>query len=159
MDDPVIKYHNTKEDYHNYPKAPFIKRALAFFIDAVILGFFQTGFTAFYDYALGFDINIEFTENIYNLIYLLCNAVLIPSLYFIPQVKRNGQTVGKKVMKIKIIREDYSEDLGVIRIFLREIIGKFISAFFFGAGYIVAFFGIDTFHDKIAGTRVISLNL
>lgn len=156
---PIIKYHNQKEDFTAYPEAGFPARALAFFIDAAILGLFQTAFTALFDYvAMRFNPPVE--SFIYlNILYGICNAIVLPSLYFIPQIKHGGQTVGKRVLRIKIIRVDDAELTSTGRIFLREIIGKFVSAVFFGAGYMVRLFGLDTFHDKMAKTKVISLKI
>lgn len=165
---PIIKYHNRAEDFSSYAEASFFARALAFFIDAAILGAFQAAFSALFDYFsakafMNYGFNIQ--ENLIALraLYIFGNALLLPSLYYIPQIKRDGQTVGKKAMGIRIIRianeseDDGGASLGIGRIFAREIIGKFISTLFFGAGFIVRLFGLDAFHDKMAKTTVISL--
>lgn len=154
---PVIKYHSSKEDFSAYPEATFPSRALAFFIDAVILGTLQTAFAALFDYIVVKSAPPVDAFLFLNGFYLMCNFVAIPSLYFIPQIKRSGQTIGKRVMRIKIIRDDNTGSLSPGRIFLREIVGKFVSAVFFGAGYMVRLFGLETFHDKIAKTRVVAI--
>ncbi len=156
---PIIKYHNQLEDFSSYDEAGFPSRALAFFIDALIIGIAQTVFATIFDFlANHYNAPMSWHTEL-NVIFVICSYILIPSLYFIPQLKRNGQTVGKRVMRIKIIKEDDTPELSVGRIFLREIIGKALSAVFFGAGYIVRIFGLDTFHDKIAKTKVITLKV
>ncbi|MEX0798221.1 MAG: RDD family protein [Bacteriovoracaceae bacterium] len=157
--DPIIKYHNQIEDFSSYSEARFHVRALAFFIDAVILGVFQTAFTALYDHLLA-RLQVSMDYYVYvNVFYVFFAYVAIPSAYFIPQMLKSGQTVGKRVLRIRVILENNEGDLSSGRIFLREIIGKFVSAVFFGAGYIVRLFGLDTFHDKMAKTKVISLKV
>lgn len=156
---PIIKYHNQKEDISAYPPASFAARALAFFIDAMILGAIQASFAAFYDLAITKMAPPVESYFFFHVLYAFLNAIALPSLYFIPQIRRSGQTIGKKVLRIRIVGEDNTEKLGPGRIFLREIIGKFVSAVFFGAGYMMRLFGLDTFHDKMAKTKVISLKV
>ncbi|MCO4753050.1 MAG: RDD family protein [Bacteriovoracaceae bacterium] len=156
---PIIKYHNQVEDFSSYEQAGFASRALAFFIDALILGIAQTIFATLFDFlANHYEVPKTWHMEL-NVIFIICSYIIIPSIYFIPQIKRGGQTIGKRAMRIMIIREDNTPQLSAGRIFLREIIGKALSAVFFGAGYIVRIFGLDTFHDKIAKTKVISLKV
>lgn len=74
---------------------------------------------------------------------------------YIP-VRWDGRTVGKNVMKIRIIRSN-GDSVGYGTMFLREIIGKFLSAIIFFIGYIMAFFDDEnrTLHDRLADTRVV----
>ncbi len=156
---PIIKYHNQDEDFSSYPEAAFISRALAFFIDALILGILQAVFAAIFNFmANKYKVPLAWHDFL-DMIFLFVSYVAIPSAYFLPQIKRDGQTIGKKVMKIKIINEDNQAQMSYLKIFTREIVGKAISAVFFGAGYLVRVFGLDTFHDKIAKTKVISLKV
>lgn len=68
----------------------------------------------------------------------------------------SGQTVGKKAMKIKVIRKDGSP-VGVGYALLRETVGKYISALVLNLGYLWMLWDQEkqTWHDKIAGTLVV----
>ncbi len=156
---PIIKYHNQLEDFSSYPEAAFPTRALAFFIDAIILGIMQATFSALFNF-LANKLNVPTTwHSSLDFIYIILSYIAIPTCYFLPQIKRDGQTIGKKVMKIRIVNESNEPQLSYTKIFVREIFGKAVSAVFFGAGYLVRLFGLDTFHDKIAKTKVISLRV
>ncbi len=77
-------------------------------------------------------------------------------------VAKTGQTPGKKVMNTKVVKADapdLSGGIGFGSVILREIIGKFLSSFFFMLGYLwIIFDGKNQgFHDKIASTVVIKL--
>ncbi len=75
-------------------------------------------------------------------------------LYFIGS---RGQTPGKMVMKIKVMRLDQQEPPGYVTAFLRETVGKFISGLFFFLGYLWMVWDDkkQTWHDKIANTIVV----
>jgi uncharacterized RDD family membrane protein YckC len=66
-----------------------------------------------------------------------------------------GQTVGKKLMGIKVIKAD-GQDMGPVDAILR-FVGYIVSEITFGIGYIWIFIDADNqgFHDKIAKTYVI----
>jgi len=70
-----------------------------------------------------------------------------------------GMTPGKYFLGLRVIKEDTGQYSGFWRMALREIIGKWISGVICYLGYIWAF--IDSrkqaWHDKIAGTLVISI--
>ncbi|NQX66597.1 RDD family protein [Paenibacillus alba] len=67
-----------------------------------------------------------------------------------------GQTLGKMIMGIRVVRKDGLPNTWA-SILLREIIGKIVSAIILCIGYIMA--GIDSekraLHDRMAGTRVV----
>ncbi len=75
---------------------------------------------------------------------------------YVPVKKLNGATLGKRAMRLKVVKEDDSQ-LTQVDMFLREFIGKFVSAMVFWLGYIWIF--IDErgqgWHDKIARTLVV----
>lgn len=70
-----------------------------------------------------------------------------------------GATVGKKVLRLRVVDTSY-KPIGWGKAFLREVIGKTVSSFFFNLGYLWAL--IDKrnqgWHDKIAGTFVVKLD-
>ncbi len=84
-------------------------------------------------------------------------SILIPMLYEVIFVGWRGQTPGKMVLKLKIIRTDGGE-VDYVKALIRWI-GKLVSGFILGIGYIMAAFTKNkrALHDYIAGTRVIRL--
>ena len=68
-----------------------------------------------------------------------------------------GQTLGKKVLKIRVVRVENGEPPGYTKAFLREVVGKMVSAMVFGLGYLWMLWDgkKQTWHDKIAGTIVV----
>lgn len=84
--------------------------------------------------------------------------LLLAILYFVVPTGRSGQTLGKRVCGIRVIRS--KGELGSIgfgRALLREIIGKWLSTLFFCIGYLMAAFHRQkrALHDLVAGTYVI----
>jgi len=93
-------------------------------------------------------------------------------LFFIPSVimfiyegvmiTASGQTLGKKMMRIKVVRADGTDlqgGQGWGRTTLRTVIG-FVPCFGVLADYLPAFFSKDktTLHDMVVGTRVVNWN-
>jgi uncharacterized RDD family membrane protein YckC len=84
-------------------------------------------------------------------------VILVSMLYEVIFVGWRGQTPGKMLLGLKIIRMDGGE-VDYIKAFIRWI-GKMVSGFILGIGYIMAAFTENkrALHDYIAGTRVIRL--
>lgn len=82
-------------------------------------------------------------------------------LYYIYFTGKTGQTWGKKLLKIKVVRMngENQEAPGYFRAFIRESIGKFISEIVFGLGYFWMIWDSkkQTWHDKMAGTVVVKI--
>ena len=70
--------------------------------------------------------------------------------------RQNGQTPGKMMMKLRVVKADGGE-LSDVDALIRAV-GYYVSGMFIGLGYIWALFDDEkrTWHDMIAGTRVIS---
>jgi len=70
--------------------------------------------------------------------------------------KNNGQTIGKKLMKIRIAKED-GTTFGYMDAFLRNIIGYWISSLICSLGFFWGLFDSrkQTWHDKIFHTLVV----
>jgi uncharacterized RDD family membrane protein YckC len=71
-----------------------------------------------------------------------------------------GQTPGKRLMGLQVVKADTLQPAGFWRMALREIIGKWISGAICYLGYFWAFIDGNKqgWHDKIAGTLVVSTN-
>jgi uncharacterized RDD family membrane protein YckC len=70
--------------------------------------------------------------------------------------KNNGQTIGKKLMKIRVAKED-GTPFGYMDAFLRNIIGYWISSLICSLGFFWGLFDSrnQTWHDKIFHTLVV----
>lgn len=67
-----------------------------------------------------------------------------------------GTTPGKRMLGMRVIKEN-GADAGFVAMFIREIIGKFISAMIFLLGYLWILFDRERqgWHDKLASTYVV----
>lgn len=76
--------------------------------------------------------------------------------YWVVYQEKYGQTVGKKAMNIKVVTYD-GKTPTMFTFFLREIIGKFISAIILFFGYLMVIWDAKKqgLHDKIANTYVV----
>jgi predicted Zn finger-like uncharacterized protein len=91
------------------------------------------------------------------LVLLLFNLML-GWAYFTVFTGACGQTPGKMVLRLKVIRTDWS-DIGYGRAFIREVPGKFLAKAIFFIGYLMVAFTErkQGLHDMIADTYVIKL--
>lgn len=83
-------------------------------------------------------------------------SFILGFIYFVWIPKRmNGQTFGKKLAHIKIVKAN-GEPLTLWTLFLREFIGKFLSTIILFIGYLMIL-GKNKrgLHDYIAGTLVL----
>ncbi len=84
-------------------------------------------------------------------------ALALPVVYhWYFWTRREGQTPGKSVVGIRVVKKDGSA-LSDTDAFIRAI-GYHVSALLFGLGYIWAIFdgNNQSWHDKLAGTYVVS---
>jgi len=84
-------------------------------------------------------------------------ALVFAIFYYVFLTGYNGQTLGKKVMGIRVTDLDGSSRVGYGQAFIREVPGKFISTVLLGIGYLMVAFTRNKqgLHDRIAGTLVI----
>lgn len=129
-------------------RAGFWIRFVAMIIDGIIIGIAQ--FVLSLIFGGGFD--PEFTNTGLGLIISLL-LVLIYYVWF--QTKNNGQTLGKKITGIRVAEID-GDQVTIGKMFLREVIGKFLSALIFFIGYLIAAGKSKrALHDYLAKTIVI----
>lgn len=91
---------------------------------------------------------------------LLGLCFIVSILYFVYPTKASGQTLGKKLLNIKVVPA--GNDKGKItwgQAILREVVGKWVSSLPFFLGYLWAYFNPNrrAWHDSIGKTEVISL--
>jgi uncharacterized RDD family membrane protein YckC len=134
--------------------APFFRRAAAFYIDLIIAIILAVALIAGYTYFIGgfknnIDLKFEFNfENWYSLVGLVLYFGL--ATYF-----GNGKTLGKKLLKIRVVSLTHSK-----MTFFQSI----ERALGYGASFLEAGFGFIQFfinpnrrtvHDRIAETIVV----
>ena len=139
--------------------AGFWRRFVANLLDGIILGI------------VSFPINfitslISGTSNSNSPAAMLASSVgslivlAIQIAYFVYFIGSKGQTLGKMVMKIKVVKVGTNEAPGYVKAFLRDIVGKMLSALVLSLGYLWMLWDSkkQTWHDKIAGTVVVKVN-
>jgi len=136
--------------------ADFGSRFLAALVDGIILAVIGFVVGALVGALFGGNLRTPSDLDNFTLLNNLIGAVIgaIYPMYFL--VMQNGQTPGKRMMRIRVVRKDGAK-LSWFDAFLREVVGKFISAFVLLLGYLWMLWDADkqTWHDKIANTIVI----
>ena len=126
--------------------AGFWRRAVAVLLDSLILmvvnGLLGTIF------AFGGD-------NMLNIGQIITSFLGI--VYYVYFIGNRGQTLGKMIMKIKVVSLDTDKPVGYLKAFLRDIVGKILSGLVFGLGYLWSIRDAkkQTWHDKIAKSVVV----
>jgi len=130
--------------------AGFWRRFAAYFLDDLIL-------------TLGCEA-VSWMANVTgNDIVILISLIVILILsfaYYIYFIGDRGQTPGKMILKIKVIRVDGKDTkIGYGKAFMREVIGKLVSLLVLGLGYLWMIWDPkkQTWQDKIAGTVVVKM--
>lgn len=140
-------------------KASFMKRAIGLLIDipAMLLLSYLVAFLFAFLLAPFSAGDSGFAQFMRQLLSVMIGIVMIlfQFLYFGFLWSRNGQSLGMKLMAIKVAREDGSR-VGFFRSGLRGSVGYWISALVFFLGFIWAAFDKngEAWHDKIFKTRV-----
>lgn len=137
--------------------AGFFSRLAAFLIDSILVGVglwivkFPVWLAklAVGDNVLFHPFLFQFT--IFDVIYYLLTVT-----YFVLTTYYCGATVGKHLMKIKVVDVE-GQKLSFMSVLIRETVGRYLSAMIIYIGYIIA--GVDErkqgLHDKIADTCVV----
>ncbi len=133
--------------------AGFFVRAAAFLIDNALVGMavLFVRFIAFFIglFGGGFP-NILFS---FDIVDILC--YLIVTFYFVIFTGLTGSTLGKKAMRIEVIKADDSR-LSFLDALYRETIGRYLNSILF-VGYIVAACNREkrSFSDMLSNTCVV----
>jgi uncharacterized RDD family membrane protein YckC len=158
----------------SFQYASFGQRLLALFIDGLIVGVVSWivsmvtslvtmtasgGLSAAGSSATSVSTNpMMVTAAIINLavsVFLL----ILGAAYYIYMTGSRGQTLGKMIMKIKVVKSDGQPNIGYGTAFLRETIGRLLSSLIIDLGYLWMLWDSNkqTWHDKIAGTIVVKI--
>jgi uncharacterized RDD family membrane protein YckC len=86
-------------------------------------------------------------------------TILFPLGYFVwfLTLLPKGLTPGKKLLGLQVLNQQTGAIPGFGTMFLREIVGRFLSGLFLGLGYFWALWdkNAQAWHDKLAGTVVV----
>lgn len=141
--------------------AGFFSRFLALLIDfvamavlAVIVGVIIGGCVA-----LTIGAQSDFVAFLSSMVACLLWIILaaFQFFYFGYFWSKDGQSVGMKLVNIKVIRRSETESLSFWRAAFRGSLGYYISGLVFGLGFIWALFDSnkETWHDKLFDTWVV----
>lgn len=129
-----------------------LNRLVAAIIDGVILGLISwTVSFLLINMTQGLSSNtIGVTSYVFNL--------TISILYFVVYQAKSGQTLGKKLMGIRVVNAS-GQRPDMQTFFIREVIGKFASSIILGIGYLMILWDKKRqgLHDKIADTYVVKV--
>ena len=144
------------------PVSNLQKRAMAFVIDDIIVSLFF--FTIFYDQLLAVLNTVEHQQDPQIVLQIMNTFVMekvsilfaLKILYHGVLVWQNGMTIGKYLMRIRVIDLSSAQTPTLKTAFLRALI-RIPGEFFFYAGFIMAFFMPlkQALHDKISNCVVI----
>ncbi|MFC2061040.1 RDD family protein [Elusimicrobiota bacterium] len=140
---------NSSADNHNTP-AGFWIRILAFLIDACLLFILNLILLHIF---FGKSASTQ-GENLSASLFSFL-VFFLPAVYYIFFHAKYGQTIGKKILKLKVIKKDGNEmnyEQSLARYF-----GYILTVFTLGIGFLVVLFNKRkrALHDFIAGTKVI----
>lgn len=138
--------------------AGFWARAAAFVIDCVIVWFLRLGvrFALFLSFGLFSDKNPLDATLLFQYSWKDGLLYAAGALYFVLCTYYAGATLGKKALNLRVVSAD-SKPLTFIDVLFRETIGRFLSSFVLGFGYLLAGITVEkkALHDMLCDTRVI----
>jgi uncharacterized RDD family membrane protein YckC len=139
-----------QDDYALYPLATFKQRAGAALFD-VLLSFIIITFVSF---IVGHFFHHHDGSRVGPTLLFVS---FIFAYYFFP-LFASGETVGKKLFRVRVVSETDDGELSFVQVIGRECAGKVLSLLSFGYGFLGALNRKDrkTFHDRLFSTRVIT---
>lgn len=128
--------------------AGFLTRLVAYIIDAIIVGIIGSIFS-------GIGVAIDPERSGAYFIFALIGTI-IGLLYYAILWSSSGQSLGKKLVNVKVVTDDGTPP-GFFRALLRALIGYPISALIIFLGFLWVIWDANKqgWHDKIFGTHVV----
>jgi len=142
-------------------KAGFFGRFVAWFIDGFMIGILAWIVMLVFGGIIGLTSGTDsgFLSFIAGTMALLMMVIifLFQFLYFGYFWSKNGQSIGMKLLNMKVVSQD-GGSLSFLKAGLRGTVGYWISGIIFGLGYIWAAFDAEkeAWHDKIFDTWVVA---
>jgi uncharacterized RDD family membrane protein YckC len=161
LENKVIKHHEIKVDNSSLPVAKISSRFFAVLLDGIAYGIINNISIGVFVIAIKSS-NILQGDELSLAIGIGSVVIQLSTIFFyfcVPLVNK-GQTIGKKVLKIKVCQNNDSNKLTYGNVFKREFIGKFLSGILFFGGYIMAIARKDnrSLHDLIGNTKVVDVS-
>lgn len=157
----IKKYHSIQEDTHLMVPASWWSRVFAFVIDGLIASsIIKIALTLIQFISNLISYNNPEAKALFITFSVFIFFVLFTHYYFIISIHKTGQTLGKKIMKIRIVSDSENSDISYFRVILREGIGKFISFILtLYAGIVLGAIRQDKkcLHDLMFNTKVVKL--
>jgi len=146
----------------NRPVEDLMKRFAAEVIDGIII---NTAFIFIQIIVLSvsekiietFDKNQFINLDKANITIFMMTYLVVKCSYYYVLYRQKCTTFGKKLFHFRIYRTNTQEPIGIIRILIREVIGKLITLIFFPISFIWYLFDSKSRlpHDLIAGTMAV----
>jgi len=142
-------------------KADFFPRAIAYVVDGVIIGvvaYLISLVVSMLVSAVVVDRDSTFFGIFMGVTGIVFFVYLVFQFFYAGYFwSTSGQTPGMRLVNIKVVRRDGTEDVSLVRGGLRGTFGYWVSGFILGLGFWWALFDPngETWHDKIFDTRVI----
>jgi uncharacterized RDD family membrane protein YckC/uncharacterized Zn-finger protein len=138
--------------------AGFWIRAAALVIDSIIVWIMQIVLAIVLEATAGLLSPDMAAGSLASVLMLALFSSAVSIAYYVVFTGSCGQTPGKMLMRLKVVRSDGSA-MTYGRAALREILGKFVSGITLGVGYLMVVFDDrkQGLHDKIADTCVIHI--
>ena len=135
------KYHTSRNDYSQNKEAMGYKRFAAISIDTIIMGVFYEIFLKISYFFISKDLfyhlttdsstfipqtppeNIRLEYNTHSIILSLIMVILWLFFYYKP-LKIFGQSIGKRLLKIRLLNKEKQDRRSYLNLFFRELLGK-----------------------------------
>ena len=154
---PTAPTHTPATESRAGEPADIWQRAIAFIFDQVILGGVLFVILLIYGSLVPPDVAFDSrAANRLGTILWLVTGFSVALYYGLSLSRLNGQTPGKLLMGLRVVKQDGS-DLSITDGIRRCVFGYFISALPLGLGFFWVFYNADqhTWHDMLTQTRVV----
>lgn len=139
-----------------YTYAGFLVRLVAYIVDSFIIGILLIILNVPKFILNMVGVSILDTKVLFNFSVWEIILYLLSIIYFVALTYYYGRTVGKRVMKVKVISSE-KEKLSFWNVVYREVIGKYLSGLLCGIGYLTVIFDNKkrAVHDMLCDTLVV----
>lgn len=152
---PMLLAHDHSEDMGCYKPAGFVLRWYALTLDVTF--FAPIDVLVHMPFNRTIERYAAYGQDVRAWVLTSLLVALPLFIYVIAPTALSGQTLGKRIVGLKVIRDDGGVGLSLETVLLRETVGKLLSLASFGLGFVAAGFGnARALHDYVGKTRVIS---
>jgi uncharacterized RDD family membrane protein YckC len=152
----LVAEHTATEDFTVYQPATFTQRWYALTIDIALSTpldvLVHLPFKRYLERLDAYGMNERY-------VLLVVLLWVIPTLLcFVAPTLLWGQTLGKRIVGIRVVRASFNPNIPVMDVILRETVGRILSLLLLGTGFLMAAFTDRhrALHDFLAKTQVIT---